>query len=270
MKTIHRVTFTKEDNVDDQLARLEIKYEKTPIFKRYILTFEIDEADLRWPHVKAMIQEKDAVDLYDTFFTDEEVLNAEWLRLIVTFEHGYPQPENAWLRYRPNYTDWCPSCGTFRQTASFTISKEPNLRKNDFMRLYWANAPFCTPRVFDELESHDIKGYEMWDVMLSKSQQPSTRVSQLFVPQTAGPGLVDRLVNSRCDTCGIVKHVVHQRGIMHLRRDALRPGVDLMQTYEWFGHGHRAFREIVVSNRLARLIVEKGWRGVRLKVVEAI
>jgi hypothetical protein len=60
------------------------------------------------------------------------------------------------------------------------------------------------------------------------------------------------------------------RGVMYLKRDALLPGVDLMQTYEWFGSGHSAYREIIVSNRFARLILEQGWKGVRMKVVEAV
>jgi hypothetical protein len=60
------------------------------------------------------------------------------------------------------------------------------------------------------------------------------------------------------------------RGAMYLKRDALVPDVDVMQTYEWFGSGHSAYREILVSNRLARIILDEGWKGVALKVVELI
>lgn len=58
---------------------------------------------------------------------------------------------------------------------------------------------------------------------------------------------------------------------MHLKREALRSDVDVLLTHEWFGSGgHMGFREILISNRLARLILEKGWGGVALKPVEII
>jgi hypothetical protein len=55
-----------------------------------------------------------------------------------------------------------------------------------------------------------------------------------------------------------------------LKQDALPSKLDIFQTYEWFGSGHNAFREVIISNRMAKLIIQNGWRGVRLKVVEVI
>lgn len=46
--------------------------------------------------------------------------------------------------------------------------------------------------------------------------------------------------------------------------------VDFVRTDEWFGSGLIAFREILVSNRVARLILDKGWQGVRMKGVELV
>ena len=60
------------------------------------------------------------------------------------------------------------------------------------------------------------------------------------------------------------------RGVMYLARTALVSDVDILQTYEWFGSGHSAYREFLVSNRFAKLILEKGWRGIKLKVVELL
>ena len=68
----------------------------------------------------------------------------------------------------------------------------------------------------------------------------------------------------------MIRYYPHVRGKMYLDRNALTPGLDIMQSFEWFGSGHSAFREILISNRLARLIIERGWKGVALKVVEMV
>lgn len=55
---------------------------------------------------------------------------------------------------------------------------------------------------------------------------------------------------------------------MYVRREAIPEGVDFVRTHEWFGaRSKAAYREILVSNRVARLVLEKGWKGVRFKVV---
>ena len=139
--------------------------------------------------------------------------------------------------------------------------------KKDFMSLYWTYALFCTPRVLSELQSHEIRGYQVWDAIIHRSNTPSQKVSQLFIPTVASPGLV-RVEDLTCSSCNVTKYYPHTRGVMYLKRDVLVSDVDIMQTYEWFGSGHAAYREILVSNRFARLVIDKGWKGVVLKVVE--
>ena len=47
--------------------------------------------------------------------------------------------------------------------------------------------------------------------------------------------------------------------------------MDVAVTDEWFGSGARlGYREILISNRFARLILERGWRGVALKPVTLV
>jgi hypothetical protein len=271
MEIVHRVTFGKEAGVDAELDTLGISYIKSPLFHRYILTFEIYESDPRWPRVNTLMRENDVSSLVETVFSDEEILDADWLRMTPTFEHGYPQPK-SWLRDRPNYENWCYDCGSRQQKSSFFLKKEPNLRKNDFMMLFWTDAFFCTPGVFQEFEAHGLRGYEKWEALIYKTRQPSETVSQLFIPHVATPGLVnvEDLKRVTCQACGVTKYYPHVRGIMYLQRNALVPDVDFMRTYEWFGDGHAAYRQVLVSNRVAKLIINKGWRGVRFKVVELV
>lgn len=55
---------------------------------------------------------------------------------------------------------------------------------------------------------------------------------------------------------------------MHLKREALVKEVDCQLTYEWFG-GAR-FREILISHRFAKIILDNDWSGVSLKPVKLI
>ncbi len=272
MDTYHHITFGKEAKVDEKLADLGIKYKKTDIFHRYILTFNIYESDPNWPTVARLMNENNVQSLSTTVFTDDEVVNAEWLRLVTTFEQGYPQPEKAWLKNKPNYANYCRQCGTFQQVESFQLKKEPYLRKNAFFSLLWARTFFARNAVFDALEEYDMKGYERWDAIIRKTQQPSTTVAQLRASDTTQGGLThtNGLSSTTCSECGITKYLPQKLGIMYYMRNALPANVDVIETHEWFGDGHMAFRELLVSHRFAELAIKEGWKGIRFKVVELV
>jgi len=277
MEIWHRVGFTSVDNVDAILGKLGIKYKKTPGLPSgyYLITFEIKESDPRWLQIAELMREKGKADLFfDTVFSQEEILSAEWVRLIPIFEQGYPQPEATWVRNPINYEGQCPQCGAgYRQVAPFRLAKEPRLGRHDFFSLYWTYTVFCTPRVLETLRAHAIRGYEVWEALLHKTGQPSRLVSQLVFPHVAGPGLLDedKLQPETCSQCGLTKYAYHKRGYMHFKREALQAEVDILQTHEWFGSGgYGGYREILISRRLAELILREGWRGVRLKPVKLV
>lgn len=273
MEIWHRITFGHKDSVDADLEAMRIQHKKTALpGTGYLIHIEVSESDSRWPQLAALVQEKNALDVCDTTFTSSEILSAQWTRLVPVFQQGYPQPQETWIRNPINYEDHCPKCGTFRQEASFRLKKEPVLGDNVFMSLYWTYALFCTSQVLNEFRAHKIRGYEVWDAIVHKTNIPSKRVSQLFIPTIANPGLVrvENLKKEMCPSCNVTKYYPHMRGVMYLKRDALLTDVDIIQSYEWFGSGHAAYREILVSNRIARLVLDRSWRGVALKVVEVV
>jgi hypothetical protein len=272
MDVYHRVTFNKEDGVDKQVEELGIKYMRSPLFERYIITFEIYESSPNWPEVNRLIQQHRALDLYETVFSNEDILQAQWLRMVPTLEQGYPQPQKAWLRDRPNWENWCYDCGTFRQKSSYFLQKEPSLRKNSFFSLLWTYTFFCKHEVFDILSDHHIHGFEKWDALIYKTKQPSTMVAQLVTTQAAKASLlrVDDLSGTVCTKCGITKYHYHKLGVMYLQQDALNGDFDILHSYEWFGDGHAAHQEMLVSNRFARLALEYQWKGIRFKVVQLV
>jgi hypothetical protein len=276
MEIWHRVAFNgdADQGFKTTIDDLGIKHGISPLPGHSIglVFFDISESDPRWTQIEKLIRTTGASDIVNTKFTTEEILNSEWARLVPTFEQDYPQPEATWVRNPINYEQHCPECGTFLQTASFRLKKEPALGKNAFVSLYWTYALFCAVQLLTELEAHEIRGYEIWDAIIHRINAPSERVSQLFIPHVTQPGLVrvEELRREMCPLCHVTKYYPYMRGVMYLKHDALVPEVDIMQTYEWFGSGHSAYREVLVSNRFARLVIDQGWKGVALKPIELV
>lgn len=264
----HKLMFKKGDGVESLLNEIGAKYVKSPLpGGHYVITFEIKESDPNWPQIFTLMQsKKDVPDLFNTVFTNTEILQAEWVRLQPTFQQGYPQPEDDWREYF--YTNQCPKCGIgYTQQVPFHIKQEPKMGKNDFWSLYWAYTLFCTIKVLQALKSEQIKGHEIWPVIIHNTNEPS-EISQLLFPNIANSALADedKLQPETCSECGVTKYLYHKKGYMHLKREALLKNTDSQLTNEWFGSGgYSGFREILISNRLAKLIIDDKLRGVSLK-----
>ena len=274
MKIVHRVGFNSRKSPDFkfQVDKMGIKYKAIKLpGGSSLVHFDIAESHPRWEQVAELIKLRGASDMVRTMFTKKEIERSEWVRVEPFFEVGYPQPREGWLA--STYENRCPQCGAdYHQKAVFRLKKEPKLGKNDFMCLTRTYEVFCTPRVLEALEKHKIQGYKIWDAVIHKTSLSSVTVSQLFIPAVAEPALIeiDDLRRETCTLCHITKYYPHRRGWMHLKRDALIPDADIMRSAEWFGSGHAAYREILVSNKLARLILDNGWKGVALKAVKVV
>lgn len=277
MEIWHRVAFNGDTKPDFMMSvdNLAIKYKISPIpgQKIGLIYFDIAESDPHWLEMEDLIQKFGASNIYDTVFTDEEILEAKWGRLMSVFEQGYPQPEATWATNPITYEGVCSKCGTYqRQRESFRIKKEPRLGKNHFMSLFWTDALFTISTILTEFAAHQLQGYEVWPVLIHKTGQPSQIVSQVYVSNITKATLIPEadLPQQTCPECGITKYQYHKRGYMQFSRDLLESDLDFMLTREWFGDRHMAFREILVSNRVARLIIDNKWRGARLKPVQPI
>ena len=278
----HRISINSKKDAEFMSAIIELGIDhnaiELPGGSSNLITFVIAESDLRWEMVANLIKVyKDyeiygPSDLIETVFSDDEIRNASWLRLKSTFEQGYPQPKPHWPIKQLSYELICPKCSIYKQTHPMRLAKEPNLGRKSFMSLIWTGEIFCTPEVILGLEKIQAKGYEVRDAVIHKTGKPSERVHQLYIPGIASPGIIidDNLERKICPVCGTTKYYPHLKGIMYLKREALLPDNDFMLTNEWFGHGLLAWREILVSNRVANFILDKGWKGVRFKVVEVV
>jgi hypothetical protein len=274
MDILHRIVFNDKDNIDGLLESNHIQYSKKFGYggKSYLLIVEITESNSNWSMLSILVKEKRALDIFDTIFTKEEILDAEWLLLEPSFEQGYPQPKNGWekLVYGDSVRNLC-GIG-FSQIGLFHIAKEPFLRKNDFYRPIWTYVLFCTNRVISQIKENGISGVEIHEVILHNTNLPSNVVSQLVFPHVTEPilGDINKVNPWTCPICRITKYAYHRRGYMHLKHDQIRHDLDAQVTYEWFGTAATGHREFIISNRFATLIVGNKWQGVSLKPVKLI
>jgi hypothetical protein len=273
----HHVAFNSEDDSEGIFELLGIKHEKTlrPRSGNYLISFNIYESHPAWSQVEELIKITNAINRYETVFTKEEQLAAEWLRFSPLLERGYPKPENTWKE--KTYDNVCPRCAAgYVQKAPFRMGGEPRMGKHDFLSLYWTWTAFCTQRVLEAFRENSFKGYDTLPVLISREGDISQSISQLIFPHVAGPGLADedKVIDEKeprmgfCPVCGITKYSYHNRGYMHIKREALVMDVDFQLTYEWFGS--ITHREFLISNRVAKLILDSGWLRVLLKPVELI
>lgn len=278
METWHRVAFNGDTKSPflQIVKELGIKYKVSPLphHDTGLISLDIAESDPNWPAVAALIEQFGASNIYNTIFSEEEILRASWSRLIPTFEQGYPLPKEAWLSGLPPYGERCRKCGIHKeqQQFKFRIKKEPRLGKRSFMSLYWTYALFAVPVVFEAFAENELSGYEKWPVLIHKTGQPAQSIAQVYMPYLATASLVpeETLKRNVCPECGTVKYFPHMRGYMQFTAELLEANLDFMMSREWFGDGHAAYREILVSNKVTRLILENKWQGVQLKPVKVI
>ena len=282
MEIIHHVVFNTISSKEllKPIAQLNIPHETVKLLGGggVLVAFDISESDSRWDTVFQLLKAHMGFDIYhggdqhETFFSEKEIREAEWLRIIPTFVQGYPQPETYWPFKQFSLKSVCPECGIFTQSNYMRLKKEPNLGKNSFMSFITQYAVFAIAEVFLGLEAIQAQGYETWKVIIHKVKQPSAKVQQIYVPSQAKSGLIgsETMRHVSCSVCGITKYYPHRKGMMYFQKDALPSDVDFVETNEWFGIGQGSYREILVSNRVAQLILDKGWQGIRLKVIELI
>jgi hypothetical protein len=277
----HRITVNSSDkNFISSIMSMGVEHKAfpQPVTGGQLITIFIFESDPHWDNVVQLVKSQEYFEIYgigdqfETTFSEAEIRQAEWLRLISTFEQGYPQPKLHWPIKQLSYEITCPKCAIYKQTHPMRLAKEPTLGRKSFMTTTWAAEVFCTPQAIMSLDELRMRGYEAWDVLLHRTSEPLEKVRQLYIPGVAFPGVIieDDLERHTCPVCGVTKYYPHMKGAMRFKREALLSDTDFMLTHEWFGVGYLAWREMLVSNRVASLVLDKDWSGVRFKVVELV
>jgi hypothetical protein len=275
MEIIHRVSINSTTGIESLLISLGMNIKKSTLpGGNYLISFDAAEGNPAWSNISELIRANHAADIYDSFFTNEEILKADWCRLIPTFENGYPQPEKKHAWRQMVYQEQCIICGLgYHQVSPFRIKQEPKFGKNDFISLYWTYAVLAKSNVLDTMMENNIKGFEKWPVILQGTNQPAQTISQVYPLALSAPGLTggDKAISEICSACGAAKYAIHKHGVLRYKRSSLLADNDIQLTFEWFGVGRfGGFREILISRKLSKLILGQAWQGIRLKPIELI
>ena len=274
MEIWHRVSIAGKDAAYWQSRGLKM----TPILSAFDAEgrprswiAEITESDPRWQELKPYVEGR--LNFVNTFFTDEERLSSEWCILGGAGVLKPAEPEGGY--WSSNYYEGrCSACGSgWTQIAPFHLAKEPQVGRSAFASFGSAYELFAMYEVFRIFESEGIRGVDSLPVLVGKDRHTTAGFKQLLVKNVAGPALAEELVeheqfrSSDCSACGRTWHIFYSRGMLPLRRSALRSDVDFQMTHEWLGSGRAARREILVSRRVVEVILANKWRGAELSPV---
>jgi hypothetical protein len=271
MKIIHRVAFQGNQEIERKLLTLGINFKKTVLpGKSYLLHFDIDENNPEWKNIQRISRQYDASDIPRTVFTKKEVLQAEWLVLRLDHFSGYPHPEDTWREISGQ--SGCPVCNIgWKQTEPFQIAKSLTIGKRAFTSLYWAYPLLAIDEIFEKMAQSGINGYERRALISSRTGEPFIGIAQVFIPYVTHPGgIYSEVLDTEIFECGHQKYRSVKQGQLSVYKRALLLDVDFQYTYEWFGNEAKAYRELLVSHKIARLIIENKWKGVVLHPVRIL
>ncbi len=277
MEIRHHIGFNTltDPGLEEAVNRFSINHKTSEIPGNggTLITFQISEDAEHWEEIHRLVNMYGAINRVETFFSEEEILKADFLRLIVRYETGFPEPRDTWITDPINYENFCRNCGTYEQKSSFHIRSEPNLRQFAFMTFTWAGAIFCRYDVEEELRDSGINEFETISLLNLSTGKPSAKILQIMPSKRTFPGLIssEDMQIEECPDCKNKKYSFHLRGVMSYRRNAIPSDADMLESHEWFGVGsRRAFREFFVSNRFAKLAIDRAWKGIRFKVIELL
>lgn len=79
----------------------------------------------------------------------------------------------------------------------------------------------------------------------------------------------ESLESKVCGACERAKYMPYKRGYMIFDGEP-SSDLDIVLSREWFGDVRVAYREILVSNRMTKLILKNRWEGVKFKPIRIV
>ncbi len=233
-----------------------------------LITFDVYDTHVAWETISDLVSKNRISHLHTNVFTKKEIRFAQWCRVKLIHHVGYPQPEDEWLSTRFTYANYDPESRTFsHQVEDFRIKQEPRLKNKHFMDLTWPYEIFARIEVIEELKAAKVKGYIARDVLIHDTGKPSKEIQQIVIPKItqANAILKDHPISTSSDK--VIKYMPHTHGILGFTPELLAESVDFVLSKEWFGDKN-AFREILVSQKVANLILDNNWKGISLEPVQ--
>lgn len=260
MKIIHRVVINpnEQDIVDFAAVGIELDC-------RYSV-FEIDESDSTWPEIKELLKIKKIGTIVNTKFTQAEKDSAKRLRLIPTWHHGYPMPDDDFgyrnLTYDSHAVGYCKKCGMGKnQRSPFRMKGEPKWGKKHILQLNWVfDEYFIMTDVFESI--FEPLGLRCMPVLKHKTDNELQTVVQLKIEETADSDLrLEGYPSETCPVCNRVRYLPITRGYFPTFIGSQKE-THILKSREEFGSGAGADHAVIISNALYRVIVQNNLKGV--------
>jgi len=247
---MHRVSLATTPTIRHELGSFGIRVGEG------FVSFELDEDDERWAALSAKLSPWQAVDLAYTRFTIAELRRAEWLQMLGTWHHGYPQPDEedfGYLTVSYDSDHRCALCGIGAvQKAPFRMKGEPKWGGRRILQLNW---------VFDEVYEDVFAslGVASRVVLDSTGTRELETVVQLVAAERVS-AVLDGYDGQVCPACGRVKYTPITRGFFPKLQTA--PTAHLARTNEYFGSGASAYNAILISQEVFRRLRARSVKGV--------
>lgn len=289
MEIFHRICADVKRNPEFKAAidRLQFPYQYTDDIVGKNIHFEISENHPLWPQIQELAAR------YDAFcgmpirvqYSKADIAGAAWLSMRATRHTGYPQPEDKYQYQVYDPDGYCDRCGIrTTQITPFRVKSEPKGRAS-FLQLNWVfDEFFVRPEVRQLFDEAGVTGIGFGPCLHHSSGRRLESLSQLLIRNVLPPGLVTTELNTvTCRPtneegpvrsyggrlrypddypyCGRVKYHWPLLGQTTYARETFRDAPDIVRSHEWFGSGGSASREVLVSQKVCRLIIDHKLRG---------
>ena len=231
---------------------------------RLVTVVNVFEDEPYWNELKELLVQSGTSSLPEMVFSPTELAEAEWLRVRTKTRSGYPQPEEGYEGITYDDTNYCLGCGFgLVQSDSFRMKAVPSWGRRNFMKMHWVDELFVTDAVREELTKHNLKGVSFRPVLHSRKLTPLENTHQLVVEKELQPGLIKgpEAISEEyhCAKCGYTKYTLPGRRVVQIKEAMLDESYDIVWTAERFGPGRMCARLILISQRLHRILKDKGW-----------
>lgn len=257
MKIIHRVALASSAKIIKDLSKLGLDSGKD------FISFDISECDDRWHDVERIIEKYNASDITTTKFSAKEKKDANFLSMMPSWHHGYPEPakDNFYLDSTYDTTSYCSECGIgLVQEKPFYLKKEPVWGKKNILQINWIfDEFFVVPSIYEKI--FKPLGIDTLPVKCISTDQKLETVVQLKITKCIDFNMKDRDL-STCVNCGTAKYLPVTRGFFPSIASDLNENVHIAKTFDYFGSGSNAYKEVIVSNYLYQKIIDEKVRGV--------
>lgn len=257
MKIKYKATFWVDN---DSKAMIKELKELGMVFKKdeyKVIEFNDDDTD---SELLKKIFKQYNIDLERrSIFSDKDKLDSQYLRLQATWHFGYPQPEDNYLVYSYDLSNYCNECGIGKkQIKSLRFSKEPKWGQRHFLQLNWIfDEYFVPPLVYSNIfKSLNVNSKE---VINHKKNIPFENVCQLEIPTVESNLIIDNCDFEICKKCSRKKY----KPILVGSYPALKnhTNLNIFKTREFFGSGARAFNLVYINNHFYKELVSKNVNG---------